>query len=49
MIEFLRHALGLCGENHGLLYWIVTGSIVVITTPFLFLKAVIEKLIERRK
>jgi hypothetical protein len=47
MIEFLRHTLGLCGENHGLLYWIVTGSVIVILTPYNYIKDMYYKIKER--
>ena len=26
MIEWLKHLLGICGEPHGLLYWLFTTS-----------------------
>ena len=46
MLEFLRHSLGLCGEQHGLLYWIVTGGIIVILVPFNYVKGLYYKLKE---
>lgn len=26
MIEWIKHILGICGEPHGLFYWIITAG-----------------------
>lgn len=44
MIEFLRHSLGLCGENHGLLYWIFTGGVLIVLTPFYYIRDLLNKI-----
>jgi hypothetical protein len=46
MIEFLKHILGLCGEPHGLMFWIVTGTSALIIVP---LKGLYYKLVCKKK
>jgi hypothetical protein len=46
MIDFLKHILGLCGEPHGLIFWIITGTSAVIILP---LKELYYKLVHKKK
>ena len=46
MIEFLKHILGLCGEPPGLLFWIITGTSVMVIAP---LKELYYKLVRKEK
>ena len=43
MWEPVRHALGLCGEPHGLLYLLVTGGTFILALPVMIVKILIEK------
>jgi len=46
MFEVLKHSLGLCGEPHGILFWILTGTATMFLMPF---KTIYYTLVKRIK